>query len=127
MGCGNDGGITFVWPAALPLEMMLLQEHGFKPSDILKSATSTNSRIIGMENALGTLTSGKLADMVWLTKNPLEDIANIKEISKVFKNGQLLIERSFCAIHPQCKFLWPGSFSFTCLMVRQCLHPPLLT
>jgi imidazolonepropionase-like amidohydrolase len=93
MGCGNDGGITFVWPAALPLEMMLLQEHGFKPSDILKSATSTNSRIIGMENALGMLTSGKLADMVWLTKNPLEDIANIKEISKVFKNGQLLIER----------------------------------
>jgi imidazolonepropionase-like amidohydrolase len=93
MGCGNDGGIPFVWPAALPLEMMLLQEHDFKPADILRSATYYNSKIIGMENALGTLDQGKLADMVVLTKNPLEDISNIKEIAGVFKNGQLLFGR----------------------------------
>ena len=92
MGCGNDGGITFVWPAALPFEMILLQEHDFKPSDILRSATYINSKIIGMEHALGTLSSGKLADMVLLNQNPLDDINNIKEIKGVFKNGQLLFE-----------------------------------
>jgi imidazolonepropionase-like amidohydrolase len=93
MGCGNDGGIPFVWPAALPLEMRLLQEHAFKPSDILKSATYHNAIIIGMENALGSLDSGKLADMVLLNKNPLEDISNIQEIAGVFKNGQLLFDK----------------------------------
>ena len=93
MGCGNDGGITFVWTAALPLEMMLLQENEFKPSDILRSATYINSKIIGMEHALGTLTPGKLADMVLLTQNPLDDISNIREIVGVFKNGQLLFDR----------------------------------
>jgi len=90
IGCGNDGGIPFIWPASLPIEMMILQEQNFKPADILRSATYQNSKIIGMENALGTLSYNKLADMVLLYKNPLEDISNINEIACVFKNGKLL-------------------------------------
>ncbi len=90
IGCGNDGGIPFIWPGSMSVEMILLQKVGMKASDILRSATAINSKIIGMEHSLGTLDPGKFADMVFLESNPLERIENITQIAGVLQSGRLV-------------------------------------
>jgi len=90
IGCGNDGGIPFVWPGALPLEMILNQEAGMKPADVLRSATAVNSEIIGMGKSLGTLDPGKIADMVFLDANPLENMENMLSTAGVLQAGRLV-------------------------------------
>lgn len=59
------------------------------PVEILRAATIDGAKIIGIEQDLGSIEVGKLADMVVLDKNPLEDIRNTSSIDKVMKNGEL--------------------------------------
>jgi imidazolonepropionase-like amidohydrolase len=93
LGCGNDGGIPFVWPGSLPLEMFLNQEAGMKPGDVLRSATAINAEIIGMEKSLGTLDPGKIADLVILDANPLETMENMGKLAAVLQAGRLVFTR----------------------------------
>ncbi len=90
MGCGNDGGIPFTWPGSLPLEMLLNQEAGMKPEDVLRSATAVNAEIIRMDDSLGTLDAGKIADMVLLDGNPLENMENVGKVEAVLQSGRLV-------------------------------------
>jgi len=90
MGCGNDGGIPFVWPGSLPLEMYLNQRAGMKPADVLRMATKVNSEIIQMESDLGTLDPGKIADAVLLDLNPLADMENMQSTAATIQSGRLV-------------------------------------
>lgn len=90
LGCGNDGGVPFIWPGSLSLEMYLGQLSGMKPADILRSATATNAEIIGMEDELGTLDPGKIADAVLLDHDPLEDMEQIGKTVAVLQSGRLV-------------------------------------
>jgi len=89
IGCGNDGGIPFLFPGMMGLEMSLLQLIGVKPKDILKMATVNNAKILRMSDKIGIIKKGALADLVVLSANPLDDIANLSRIEKVFFEGQL--------------------------------------
>jgi imidazolonepropionase-like amidohydrolase len=91
IGCGNDGGIPQVVPGILGIEMMLLEEiTDMKPLDILRAATINNARIIGVEEKLGSLEKGKLADLVLLSGNPLEHLEHMLHPQAVFKEGNLV-------------------------------------
>lgn len=92
IGCGNDGGIPFVFPGSMTLEMVILQRFGIKPADILKMATINNAKILRMADRIGSISRGKLADIVVLSANPLEDITNTAKIEKVFFEGTLKYE-----------------------------------
>ena len=59
----------------------------------LQTATLNAARFLGRTQDLGTIEKGKLADMVMLTANPLEDIHNTQKIDAVFVNGRLLTRR----------------------------------
>ena len=60
----------------------------FTPMDALLAATSIPAKYFGLEDQLGTIARGKLADMVLLSDDPLLDIANIHNIDGVMLRGQ---------------------------------------
>lgn len=74
-------------------ELILMTEAGLSPLEALQTATINPAIFLGREKETGTVQEGKLADLVLLDANPLEDIGNIKKIYTVVSNGKLL-ERS---------------------------------
>ena len=62
---------------------------GLSPLEVLRIATEQAAEGVGAEDELGTLETGKLADLVLLDKNPLEDIKNTQTIWRVIKGGWL--------------------------------------
>ncbi len=90
VGCGNDGGIPFVWPGSMPLEMLINQKAGIAPKVVLKAATAVNAEIIGMEDELGTIEAGKLADLAVYDNNPLDDMENLMETAATLRSGRLV-------------------------------------
>ncbi len=71
-------------------ELALLVKGGLTPLAALQSATINPARFLGRETELGSVTEGKLADLVLLDANPLDDIANTKRIAAVVVNGRYL-------------------------------------
>ncbi len=68
-------------------ELELLTSAGLTP---LQSATLNPARFLGMEKTLGTIEKGKIADLVLLDANPLEDIRNTRRINAVVANVRYL-------------------------------------
>src|SRR5262245_17718335 len=87
---GTDTGLSGVFPGvASHLELILHAEAGLRTADIIKAATINAARMIGREKDLGTIEEGKVADLLILDANPLDDIRNIKQIHRVIKGGTM--------------------------------------
>lgn len=71
-------------------ELALLVKGGLTPLAALQSATINPARFLKRETELGTVAEGKLADLVLLDANPLENIANTTRIAAVVMNGRYL-------------------------------------
>ncbi len=70
-------------------ELALLVEAGLSPAEALRAATITPARVLGVDDELGTVEDGKLADLVLLDSNPLEDISNTRRIATVIARGRV--------------------------------------
>lgn len=70
-------------------EMQAHVEGGWTPAEVLWAATMGSAITIGRDVALGSLAPGKLADLVVLDENPLDDISRTLAIHYVMKNGRL--------------------------------------
>lgn len=70
-------------------ELWMLQAGGMSNMDALKAATINGAEYIGMGNEIGSLKVGKLADLILLDENPLEDIENTNSVSHTMINGRL--------------------------------------
>ena len=77
------------------IELELLVKYcGFDPMEAIVSATRNGARACGLEDQIGTLEEGKMADLVMLKADPLKDIAmlqNSENIKYVFKGGQMVV------------------------------------
>ncbi len=82
-------------------EMELFTHGGFSPYEAIEIATINGFRHHGLDHALGSIEVGKLADLVVLTQNPLENIRNTREIEYVMKNGVLYNGADAARVHPQ--------------------------
>jgi imidazolonepropionase-like amidohydrolase len=87
---GTDTGFQGVLiGVATQLELELLVEAGLTPSQALNAGTINAARMIGREKDLGTIEAGKLADLVILDADPLQDIRNVTRIFRTMKGGVL--------------------------------------
>lgn len=88
---GTDVGNPFVVAGfSLQEELGLLVEAGLSPADALRSATLNPAKFLGAADSLGTVETGKVADLVLLDRNPLTDIRNTRRIRAVVLNGRYL-------------------------------------
>ncbi len=87
---GTDMPQAFVYPGfSLHEELELLVRSGLTPLEALRAATYNPAEFLGALDSLGTVTQGKVADLVLLDADPLTDIRNTRRISAVIANGRL--------------------------------------
>ena len=72
---GTDSGFIFqLYGFAYPRELELLREAGFHPLEIIRAATLNGAELLNMENQIGSVEVGKLADFVIIEENPLQNL-----------------------------------------------------
>jgi len=87
---GTDAGnIGTLHGPSVFREMEIMTQAGLTPLQVLRSATSNGAKAMGMERETGTLSPGKLADLVILDADPLADVMNLSRIHRVIKDGKL--------------------------------------
>jgi imidazolonepropionase-like amidohydrolase len=80
---------VYIFPGfSLHEELQRFVAAGFTPMEALQTATLNPAKFLGRENELGTIEKGKVADLVLLDANPLDDIRNTQKIAGVVANGR---------------------------------------
>jgi imidazolonepropionase-like amidohydrolase len=88
---GTDSGGAWRIPGrSLHEGMQEMVKVGLTPMEAIVAATSSSARLLKREKELGTIQTGKLADMVLLDVNPLQEISNTRRINAVILNGRLM-------------------------------------
>ncbi|MBU2929008.1 amidohydrolase family protein [Winogradskyella psychrotolerans] len=94
-------------------ELWSLQQGGMTNHEALKAATINSANYIGAGNDIGSLKKGKLADLIVMDKNPLEDIRNSESIIYTMINGRLYDTETMNEIgnHPKerTEFYWENN------------------
>jgi imidazolonepropionase-like amidohydrolase len=102
-GVGIIAGTDMLIPYGLPGfglhdELALYAQAGLTPLAALQTATYNVARFLGKEKEMGTVEKGKIADLVLLEANPLEDIKNTPRITAVVYDGKLFPKSSIVAM-----------------------------
>lgn len=101
---GNLPGLGVHW------ELWATAMGGLEPLEVLQAATVNSAGALGLQDEIGSLEVGKVADLVILDKNPLEDIRNSNSVNYVMKNGTLWLSDTMDQVWPQQKafdgFYW---------------------
>lgn len=87
---GTDTSAATTPGLSLHHELELLVDAGLSPSQAILTATKNGAELLGLDSKIGTVQKGKLADLVLLDANPLENIRNTKKIFKVVKDGRVV-------------------------------------
>jgi imidazolonepropionase-like amidohydrolase len=82
---------TDMWAFAglgVSIEMDCLARAGVPPLEVIRAASQTAARSLGLDADRGTLQTGKRADLLILTADPLRDVKNVRAIDAIYKNGE---------------------------------------
>ncbi len=97
-GTDTAAGV-YVFPGfSLHQELEIFAMAGFTPREALETATTHPAKFLGMEDRLGAVERGKLADLILLDANPLEDVRNTRKISAVVANGRFFSREDLDAL-----------------------------
>lgn len=88
IGMGGDVGVFHHGENVYEMELMV--EYGMKPLDVLRSATTVNSRALHMENEIGSIKLQHLADLVIVSGDPSKNISDLRKVEWVMKNGVVI-------------------------------------
>lgn len=100
VGVGGHGqlqGLGYHW------EMWAMGMGDMTEREVLRAATIDGARIIGIAEDLGSIEVGKLADLVVLDANPLDDLRNTNTVGWVMKNGELYDANTLDQVWPEAK------------------------
>jgi imidazolonepropionase-like amidohydrolase len=87
IGLGTDAA---VYPHGRNTEEFhQMVDLGMKPIDALRAGTSVDAELLGLSDKIGSLESGKLADIVAVPRNPLENIRETEHVFFVMKEGAI--------------------------------------
>jgi len=102
---GTDTPVPSVYPGfSIHEELAFFVNAGMTPMEALQTATSNPAQFLNMAQELGTIQKGKIADLVLLDKNPLDDIKNTQSINAVVLNGRLLDRKALDALLGQVEY-----------------------
>ena len=90
---GTDAGTPFNRHGRNAQELRRMVEFGMTPMQAVEAATHSAATLLGLENEIGTIEAGKLADLILVRSNPLDDIALLQEpanIEWVVQGGQIV-------------------------------------
>ncbi len=85
IGAGTDWA-----PIHVPEELVFLVNAGLTPMQAIQSATQVGAETLGIADQVGTLAPGKLADMIVVDRDPLADIAALRDVTMVIQNGRIV-------------------------------------
>ena len=109
MLAGVDHPFPFCFPGfSVHDELALLVEAGLTPMEALQSATRNPARYFDRLADLGTVESGKIADLVLLDADPLQDIRNTQRIGAVVTRGRLLDAAALRKLLAEAEQRWSG-------------------
>lgn len=100
LGIGSHGqlqGLGYHW------ELWAMASGGMTAHEALRVATAIGAQAIGLQDDVGSLEVGKLADLLVLAKDPLADLRNTNTLTHVMKNGRLYDANTLAELHPTKK------------------------
>jgi len=90
LGTDYDGYVT-PFDLGMPItEMKLMQEAGMTPMQIIVAGTIHAATVCDLENNLGTIEAGKIADIIIVKDNPLNDLESLLNVEMVIHNGEII-------------------------------------
>jgi imidazolonepropionase-like amidohydrolase len=94
MGITIGMGTDFEGSALFPhgengAEFDLMVDGGMAERDVIVAATATNAAILGIEQKVGTIETGKLADLIAVPGNPLKQISALRQVEFVMQEGRI--------------------------------------
>jgi len=88
---GTDAGTPFNKHGKNKFEIKMMVENGMKPIEAIKAATMGGAELMELTDKLGSISEGKLADMVVVDGKPDQDIEDIYEVAEVYKEGKRVV------------------------------------
>lgn len=89
-------------------EMRMFAQGGMSPHDALKTGTIRAARGLGLDHEVGSITAGKLADLVVVEGDPLERLEDAEKVTWLIFNGRLYDAKTLEQVHPKKQALPPG-------------------
>jgi len=91
---GTDAGWRFTAIEGLPLELELMQQGGLSAIEAIAAATGKAAEVLGIDDRLGTLKPGLVADVIVVAGNPLDDIRRLEDVRLVMQDGNVRVKRT---------------------------------